>query len=178
MSASTAVSPARIETKHPDAVHSGPHPNYISEKIRTHGSACFRVLGQSMFPWIRSGDFVFVRRCAITAASAGDVIAYERDRRLFVHRVIRRNAGDQAVRIGPSLIAKGDALDGKDLPVMESEFLGRVIRIHRGRRHVDMEFFGRVLCGKFLALVSPASVLLYAPLRALKAAFSVWKPVA
>jgi signal peptidase I len=168
MSASSAVSPARVEPSRPAAVQSAPRANYISEKIRTNGSACFRVLGQSMFPWIRSGDFVFVRRCPFEAASVGQVILYERERRLFVHRVIRRLANNSTGPSGLLLVTKGDALDGKDAPVNESEFLGRIIRIHRGRRHVDMEFLGRVLFGKILALFSPASFLLYRPLRGMK----------
>jgi signal peptidase I len=168
MSASSAVSPARIEPKRLAVPPSAPRANYISEKVRKNGSACFRVLGQSMFPWIRSGDFVFVRRCAFDAASVGEVILYERDRRLFVHRVIRRVTNGSTGRSGSLLVTKGDALDGKDAPVSEAEFLGRITRIHRGRRHVDLEFLGRTLLGKFLALVSPASFLLYAPLRALK----------
>jgi len=168
MATSTAVSPARIQTELPHAAPASPRDSPISLKIRTNGSVCFRVLGQSMFPWIRSGDYVFVRRCAIETISAGEVILYGRDRRLFVHRVLRRM---RDARIGNSntvLITKGDALDGRDVPVLESEFLGRVTRIHRGKQHLDLESLGRVALGRFLALVSPASVLLYGPLRAVK----------
>jgi signal peptidase I len=121
-----------------------------------------------MFPWIRSGDFVFVRRSDFSSASVGQVILYERDQRLFVHRVIRRLQKESAGRSGSFLITKGDALDGKDAPVSEEEFLGRVTRVHRGKRHIDLEFLGRILIGRFLALVSPASFLFYRPLRILK----------
>ena len=61
---------------------------------------CFRVFGASMFPWIRSGDLVFARRFGYEQASPGDVILFERNDRLFVHRVLRRAAD------GSSLITK------------------------------------------------------------------------
>jgi signal peptidase I len=149
--------------------------NPIAAKLRTNGSVCFRVLGASMFPWIRTGDLVFVRACSLEQAARGDVILFERDARLFVHRVIRRDAtgvGDGARRHGATsgsiLITKGDALDATDAPVTRAEFLGRVIRVHRGNRHLDLESMGRVLLGKLLARVSPASSLWYQPLRTAK----------
>jgi signal peptidase I len=168
MNASTAIAPARIEQEYaaPPRASSRVHP--IAAKIRANGSACFRVLGASMFPWIRSGDFVFVQRSDFSRASVGQVILYERDQRLFVHRVIRNRQNESAGRSGSCLITKGDALDGRDAPVSEAEFLGRVTRIHRGKRHIDLDSLGRILLAYFLAHVSPASFLLYRPLRVFK----------
>jgi signal peptidase I len=168
MNASTAIAPAQAKTEHAAPCQPDPRVNPISAKIRASGSACFRVLGASMFPWIRSGDFVFVRRSALESASVGEVILYERNQRLFVHRVIRRLADESAGRGTSLLITKGDALDGKDTPVLEAEFLGRVTRIHRGQRHIDLESLGRIILGRSLAFVSPASFLVYRPLRILK----------
>jgi signal peptidase I len=168
MSPSTAIAPARIESERAAPCQASPRVNPIAAKVRVNGSACFRVLGASMFPWIRSGDFVFVRRSAFEAASAGQVILYERNQRLFVHRVLRRLRDESAARGASLLITKGDALDGKDAPVSETEFLGRVTRVHRRQRHIDLEFLGRILLGRFLAIVSPASFLFYRPLRMLR----------
>jgi signal peptidase I len=144
--------------------------NSIAHKLRANGSVCFRVLGASMFPWIRTGDLVFVRTCSPEQAGRGDVVLFERDARLFVHRVIRRDTngfGDGAAR-DSTLITKGDALDAEDAPITRAEFLGRVIRVYRGSRHLDMESMGRILLGRLLARMSPASVLVYRPLRTAK----------
>ncbi|MGH9714365.1 MAG: S24/S26 family peptidase [Candidatus Acidiferrales bacterium] len=168
MISSTATAPARIEPQPAAAQPSGQRVNPIVAKLRANDSACFRVLGASMFPWIRSGDYVFVRRSAFEAAAVGEVILYERNQRLFVHRVLRRSPKVPAGEYSSLLITKGDALDGKDSPVSELEFLGRVTRIHRGKRHIDLDSLDRVLLGKFLALASPASFLIYRPLRLLK----------
>jgi signal peptidase I len=170
MSASSAVSPARIEPERQSAPRPHGPVNAISQKVRTNGSACFRVLGNSMFPWIRSGDFVFVRRSDFETASVGHVILYERGNRLFVHRVLRRIKAPGNAPGSSVLVTKGDALDRADAPVSKAEFLGRITRIHRGHRHVDLESLGSVLLGRFLALVSRASFLAYAPLRLVRQA--------
>jgi signal peptidase I len=168
MSPSTAIAPARIESELGAPSQTRPRVNPIGAKIRTNGSACFRVLGTSMFPWVRSGDFVFVRRSDFATASVGEVVLFEREQRLFVHRVLRHATDKSAGQTRPLLITKGDALDRKDAPISMEEFLGRVTRVHRGQRHIDLETLGRLILGRFLALVSPASFLVYGPLRMIK----------
>jgi signal peptidase I len=169
MTRSTAYAPARVvDNRIVPAKEKDSNP--IAAKLRADGSVCFRVLGASMFPWIRSGDLVFVRKFAYEQASPGDVVVFERRGRLFVHRVIRgavASAGAGAIQ-RRDLITKGDALDSQDEPVTRSEFLGRVIRVHRGDRHIDMESMGRTMIGRLLARFSFASFALYRPVRAAK----------
>jgi signal peptidase I len=142
--------------------------NPIAAKLRADGSVCFRVLGASMFPWIRSGDLVFVRRFAYEQASRGDVVLFERADRLFVHRVIRAAVAGAGGGERGALITKGDALDAEDEPVTRAEFLGLVLRVHRGDRHIDMGSIGRVMLGRLIARFSSASFALYGPVRFLK----------
>jgi signal peptidase I len=167
MSPSTAVSPARTDSERP---HPGrpslPHP--IAAKIRAHGFVCFRVLGASMFPWIRTGDLAFVRRFPMEMVARGDVILFERESRLFVHRVLRRLPIEAGAKNQLALLTKGDTLDKEDAPISHAEYLGRVTRIHRGRRHIDLESLVQVALGRILARVSMASFLVYQPLRLVK----------
>jgi signal peptidase I len=146
-------------------------PADISRNVRNRGSACLRALGGSMFPWIRPGDLLFVRKCEFEAVSRGEVILFEQGGRFFVHRVIRRvlvaDAESRANK-NHALVTKGDALDGEDLPVSAGQFLGRIIRIHRRRRHIDLQSASRTLLGRVLARVSSKSALLYRPLRTVK----------
>ncbi|MGB9244903.1 MAG: signal peptidase I [Candidatus Acidiferrales bacterium] len=166
MSPSIAYARARcVEERFVAPKEKGSNP--IAAKLRADGSVCFRVLGASMFPWIRSGDLVFVRSFAYEQASRGDVVLFERAGRLFVHRVIRAAAGAGGKERG-ALITKGDALDAEDEPVTRAEFLGRVIRVHRGNRHIDMGAIGRVMMGRLIARFSRASFALYGPARFVK----------
>jgi signal peptidase I len=121
-----------------------------------------------MLPWIRSGDLVFVRSFTYEQASRGDVVLFERGERLFVHRVIRSAMAGLGGKERAALITKGDALDSADEPVTRAEFLGRVIRVHRGNRHIDVESMGRVMIGRLIARFSRTSFALYRPARAVK----------
>jgi signal peptidase I len=167
MSPSTAFARARCIDESYFAATREKELNPIAAKMRANGSVNFRVLGASMFPWIRSGDLVFVRKFAYEQASRGDVVLFERGERLFVHRVIKVavTAAGAGQRV---LITKGDALDREDGPVARAEFLGRVIRVHRGNRHIDMESMGRVMMGRLIARLSRASFLLYHPASSVK----------
>lgn len=167
MSPSTAASPARF-IEDPERRQGFDAPRSIAQRIRANGSVCFRVQGGSMFPWLRAGDVVFARLCALEQARAGQVVLFERDARLFVHRVLQHTTENSAGIARPLLITKGDALDGPDAPVSSSEFLGRVIRLNRNRRHIDLESFAQTLHGRLLAQVSLRSYLIYRPLRFIK----------
>jgi len=153
-------------------------PAYISRNVRSRGSACLRALGGSMFPWIRPGDILFVRTCEFEAVSRGDVILFEQGGRFFVHRVIRRVLladAESRSNKNHALVTKGDALDGEDLPVSADQFLGRVIRIHRRRRHIDLQSPSRTLLGRVLARVSSKSALFYRPMRKAKRLLLAWR---
>ncbi|HUO35620.1 MAG TPA: S24/S26 family peptidase [Candidatus Acidoferrum sp.] len=166
--AATQVTLDRTPSPQP---HASPDPaRMIIEKLRERKSACFRVNGRSMWPALRPGDLVFAKALDIERVSFGQVVAFERDGRVFVHRVIRRIHSRGASGGPAALRTKGDTLDGPDPTVSMQEYLGCVIRVHRGRRHIDMESLGHRAAGKAVAAVSPASRLIFGPLRALRAA--------
>jgi|SRR5580704_1130913 signal peptidase I len=169
MSATSAVSPARIAPGN-SACPSGAqvHAKTIGAKIRAQGAASVRILNGDMFPWLRSGDQVFVRRWNFELLRAGDVILFERNEEFFVHRVIQvERTNGRANKV----ITKGDARDSANAPVTEEEFVGRATRIHRGKRHIDIESFGQVIAARTLARLSKFSPLFYAPLRFAKRLF-------
>jgi signal peptidase I len=167
VSAASALSPYPIDHE----ARRGTAPSAqesVADKVRVGGSATIRVVATSMFPWIRPGDQAFIRRYDFSQINSGDVILYERANRLFIHRVIRR-----ITRLGLGgdvtlLVVKGDALDRPDAPVSAKEFLGRAIRIHRGKRHIDLQSFSQTVLGKFLAGVSGLTRFVYGPLRSLR----------
>jgi hypothetical protein len=111
---------------------------------------------------------VFARKFSYEQAWPGDVVLFERRGRLFVRRVMHGGVARAGAAQRRDLITKGDALDSEDEPVTRAEFLGRVIRVHRGNRHIDMESMGRVMMGRLIARLSRASFALYRPERAVK----------
>jgi signal peptidase I len=122
-------------------------------------------VARSMYPWVRPGDQVFVRRYDFAQIRPGDVILYERANRLFVHRVVQQIIRPAIGGNASFLVVKGDALDRSDAPVSAKEFVGRAIRIHRGKHHIDLESFSQTLLGKILARTSRWTRFIYRPLR-------------
>ena len=167
MSAASALSPYPIDHE----ARRGTAPSAqesVADKVRVGGSATIRVVATSMFPWIRPGDQAFIRRYDFSQINSGDVILYERANRLFIHRVIRRITRPGLGGDVTLLVVKGDALDRPDAPVSAKEFLGRAIRIHRGKRHIDLQSFSQTVLEKFLACVSGLTRFVYGPLRSLR----------
>jgi signal peptidase I len=167
VSAASALSPYPIDHE----ARRGTAPSAqesVADKVRVGGSATIRVVATSMFPWIRPGDQAFIRRYDFSQINSGDVILYERANRLFIHRVIRRITRPGLGGDVTLLVVKGDGLDRPDAPVSAKEFLGRAIRIHRGKRHIDLQSFSQTVLGKFLAGVSGLTRFVYGPLRSLR----------
>src|SRR6266705_555289 len=86
----------------------------VADVLGHFGSARLCVQGSSMLPSLRPGDEIQLQSIPLSELKRGDIVAYRRDDRLFVHRVIG---------IAP-LMTRGDTLSQADAPVSESELLG------------------------------------------------------
>ncbi len=89
------------------------------QALRSYGCASLRVTGTSMWPALWPGDTVEIRSAQIGEIKVGDLAAFTRDDRIFIHRVIRNTTSGAA-----ALVTRGDALQVEDPPVRESELLG------------------------------------------------------
>lgn len=103
-----------------------------AEVVARFGSASIRVQGRSMLPSIRPGDEVELRPGSSHEIEIGDVVAYRRDGRLFVHRVVGKNPEGE-------LVTRGDTLPQPDAPVSESELLGVVSAVRRDEKGVSFQ---------------------------------------
>jgi signal peptidase I len=103
--------------------------------LRSSGGLRVAVRGASMLPWVRPGDTVDVRSVQPEAVRCGDLVLFARHGVLITHRVIEKRglAGDLR------LIAKGDSRVESDGVIRRDELLGRVVRIHRGKRRMDLD---------------------------------------
>ncbi|MFQ5664056.1 MAG: signal peptidase I [Terriglobia bacterium] len=129
----------------------------VAQALRTSGTVRLRVFGGSMRPWLRPGDILLVRREHPVRVRPGEIVLYARGGALFAHRVIRK--GWQAGQ--PLLVTKGDAFPEADPAVSSEELLGRVARVLRGRREINLESWRQLSLGRFLAFLSASSRWLY-----------------
>jgi hypothetical protein len=97
----------------------------LRELIQRTGQARIRARGTSMAPTFWPGDELILELIP-GQIFAGDIVAFARDDRLFVHRVI-------AVK-STTLITQGDYLTLADPPVEQTEVLGVVTAVwQRGK---------------------------------------------
>jgi signal peptidase I len=110
------------------------------EVIRTFGEVRLRVFGTSMVPAMLPGDLVTVRRATMDEISAGEVVLFAQNGRLFVHRVVSQKAIVPAGKTEDACLAtRGDRLHHEDPPVSSLELLGRVISLERDNRKIALE---------------------------------------
>jgi signal peptidase I len=136
----------------------------IAAALRRHGHISLRVQGTSMLPWVRPGDIARIRKVSMDAIRCGDVVLFRRENRLFVHRIVEKGGSLNAA----AFRAKGDAHPTCDGLVEQQEFLGRVVRIYRGGRRIDLDAPGQLALGLLISQLSLRSRFWY-PLARLAA---------
>jgi signal peptidase I len=97
----------------------------LRELLTAGHAARFRASGDSMYPSIRSGDYLHIVPCAMSELRRGDIVLASTERGLTAHRVVRIRERDGAAQI----IMRGDNSLRSDRPVGAADILGRVARI-------------------------------------------------
>jgi len=109
------------------------------EIVRTFGEVRLRVYGTSMVPSILPGDVVSIAQANLENVAPGEVVSFLQGGRLFVHRVVRREApAKNSLADRSLLITRGDRLKHEDPPVSATELLGRVVVLERGGQKVKL----------------------------------------
>jgi hypothetical protein len=142
----------------------------IAGALKRRGRISLRVHGTSMQPWVRPKDIALIRRISIENVRCGDVVLFRRESHLFVHRIVEKRGSLDAAR----LFTKGDAHPSSDGVVQEQELLGRVMRIYRHGRRIDLDAPRQLALGLFISQLSRHSRFWY-PLA--KFAAIVTRPV-
>jgi signal peptidase I len=129
----------------------------LAKAVQEKGWAFLKVSGKSMFPWIRERDVVFLRRARMDTIASGDLIVFEKNGLLCMHRVLVVNGNPGEPNANVALVTKGDATADADAPVSSQEFRGKVEFIYRRHREIRIATGWRKLFGRFLAFISPAT---------------------
>lgn len=133
----------------------------IATALERRGRVSLRVQGASMLPWVRPGDIANIRRVPTDAIRCGDVVLFRRENRLFVHRIIEKSGAPGAAQFR----AKGDAHPTCDGLIEQQELLGRVVRIYRGGRRIELDAPGQIALGLLISQLSLRSRFWYPLVR-------------
>jgi hypothetical protein len=122
----------------------------IADALKRRGRIALRVHGTSMLPWVQPGDVALVRQASLDHVRCGDVVLFRRENHLLVHRIVEKRGSLDAAEY----FAKGDAHPNSDGRVEEKELLGRVVRLYRGRKRIDLEAPGQLALGLLISQLS------------------------
>jgi len=103
------------------------------EVLRSSGILRLRVTGWSMLPTVWPGDTLVIERVDSDAVCEGDIVLFNRERRLFAHRVVTKSGSDGDTRI----LTRGDAMPQPDPLVSDRDLLGRVKHIVRNGKCIE-----------------------------------------
>jgi signal peptidase I len=98
------------------------------EVLRSSGVLRLQVTGWSMLPAVWPGDTLVLECVTSDDVSVGDIVLFGRDRRLFAHRVVKKETRNSGT------LTRGDAMPAPDPVVCKDELLGRVSFILRNGR--------------------------------------------
>jgi len=129
----------------------------IASALAGQGRISLRVRGSSMLPWVRPGDIAVIRRTDAAHVRCGDVVLILRDKRLFVHRLVKKHHSLGVTKF----LAKGDAHPGDDGMIDGQEILGRVMKIYRGNRQIDLDEPRHLALGILISQFSRKSAYWY-----------------
>ena len=99
-------------------------PNTLFADILDKGHDLrLKVTGQSMFPFIMSGEIVTLKKVPCSTLRCWDIILYvDFSGSLILHRIVKK----ETLQNGDiSFVTRGDALIQKDKPVSEHQILGK-----------------------------------------------------
>ncbi len=134
----------------------------ITKHLEQQGRVHLRVRGSSMLPWVRPDDVAVIRHAGIDEMRCGDVVLFKRESRLFVHRLVERHDA-----LGEAqFMAKGDAHPEPDGMVDGEQVLGRVVRIYRGNREIDLDSPRQLALARMILGLSRQSAYWYPAARA------------
>src|SRR5215472_12937486 len=100
-----------------------PRQQLVLEVLNDFGRARLRVTGTSMLPALLPYDVVTLTRFRREELAIGEIVAFQRTSRIFVHRVV----GIQ----GDQVLTRGDAHIQLDPPITRDEILGRLETVER-----------------------------------------------
>src|SRR5262245_25540505 len=129
-------------------IGSRPVEELASQILRRGRGLWIKARGGSMMPFLRDGDIAFVRPASAAQIRVGDVVCYESTGgRLFLHRVVDRQAGQ--------VVTRGDALTSADV-VSLRKVLGTVSAIVRRGRVRRLDTRAAWWRNRAIAFLSPA----------------------
>jgi signal peptidase I len=106
----------------------------LTEVLGEHGRARLRVTGSSMLPTLWPGDVVALERADLHQLCVGDVILFQKQERLFLHRIIAIDHSTYRIT------TRGDAMPQADPVVPSAQILAKAESVENCQGQIISHF--------------------------------------
>jgi hypothetical protein len=128
--------------------------------IAEKGSLEIKVIGNSMYPFLKSKDIMQLIPTRVAQLAVGEIILTYNGSRMLCHRVFK---------IKKNMVqTKADALIWPDLPVGEADLIGKVIARKNGNAKIRLDTFAAKRFGFLVSRIMIIGAFLYIPVRLLR----------
>ena len=125
-----------------------------TELLSQGATVRFRPSGRSMYPSIREGELITVEPVKASDVKLADIVLYRSERGPIAHRVVGSSPTQSSVLSSHHFLLLGDASLSCDQPVEAHQILGRVVRVQRNGRSIQLASRGAKLWHKARRLAS------------------------
>ncbi|MBU1044148.1 MAG: signal peptidase I [Candidatus Omnitrophica bacterium] len=132
--------------------------------IAKKGKLQITVIGNSMYPFLKNKDIIFLNPAKLTDIYVGDIVLTYNGMRMLCHRVFKINKD--------SFQTKADALIGPDLIVCENDLIGKVVEKISPKNKRRVNVLPAKWSGFFISRVMIIGAFFYIPARLLR---KIWR---
>ena len=133
---------------------------YFRDKLNNNSILRVKVNGNSMWPLIRNGNIVVVRKVNFREIRVGDIVFTNVGSNILCHRVFGRR--------GDFIVTKADTFIGFDPPVTKEALIGKVVAKEKNGRVYTLNGLLSYRAGFIISRVSIIASFCYLPLRFIK----------
>ena len=112
----------------------------------------FETTGFSMWPFLRAGEKLLIKKTPTGYLKVGDIIIYRTERQLVCHRLVKKIKQRERCL----LYVRGDSSVSSPEPITEEMFLGKAMGIIKNGKIVALNQMKGQLINRLIVLVAPS----------------------
>ncbi len=116
----------------------------------------FETSGFSMWPFIRQGDKLVIKKVPVDDLRPGDIILYRANNQLVCHRLVKKNRD--------FLYTRGDNSMSSPEVITQEIFIGKVVGIIRNNRMISLTGWRNRLINSFIVIIVPLIIRFLKPI--------------
>ncbi|MGE7780198.1 signal peptidase I [Peribacillus sp. NPDC097264] len=125
--------------------------------VKKEGSFHLPAQGNSMYPFIKSGDICYFNECKLVQLKKGDIVLfYSETKRLIAHRYYKEMKNNQQRQF----LFKGDTNLGYDQPIHGEQIVGKLLFVQKRNTKLYVSSFLAKTWGKLIMSVPMLTIVL------------------